>query len=464
MERYEIAIIGSGPAGYVGAIKAARFGVPVCVIEKDSFGGVCLNRGCIPTKAMVASSKMIRSARRASEFGFNIGGSISFDFNKLAGRASRVVEIEREGLEKLVQDNGATIIRGHASFVDNHTLNITSENGERQIFANNIIIATGSKSAALPFLPYDGEKVFSGEDIFNLSHLPESMIVVGGGYIGCEFSSIFSALGVKITVIEALPSLLPGTDTEISTILEREFRKENIKVLKGGRITGASVTDNVSVTLEDGTVISADVALVAVGRRASTEGLALKNIDLSTMPDGSINVNNQMMTGLHGIYAVGDVVGNPMLAHVASSECRVAVENALGRRFIMDYTVVPSSIYTYPEIGSVGLTEDQARDTGMEVRVGRILVRGLGISHAAGEIVGVAKIVTDAISDNIVGAHMIGERAADVVHEVAVAMFHGLSSSELGRIIHAHPTFSEAILEAALDVHGETIYITKKAA
>ncbi|MBE0447763.1 MAG: dihydrolipoyl dehydrogenase [Actinobacteria bacterium] len=464
MERYEIAIIGSGPAGYVGAIKAARFGVPTCVIEEASFGGVCLNTGCIPTKAMVASARAIRSAHRAQEFGFRIEGPINVDLNDLTRRKDHIVDIERQGLEKLVQKSGASIIKGRASFIDNNTLRISNAGGDRTIFSKNIIIATGSKSAELPFLPYDGVRVFSGEDILSLDNIPSTMLVIGGGYIGCEYSSLFSTLGTKITIIEALPNLIPGTDNEISAVLEREFRKEGIKIMLDSRITSASVGDNVSVTLADGTVVSADAALVAIGRRPFSSDIGLENIGLSTTPNGAIRVNNQMQTDIPGIYAVGDVIGNPMLAHVASAECKVAVENALGRRFIMDYTVVPSAIYTYPEIGSVGITENQAREMGMDIRVGRVLLRSLGISHAASEIVGVAKIITDAISDAIMGVHIVGERATDTIHEVAVAMFQGLSSSALGRVIHAHPTFSEAIAEASLDIHGETIYVPRRAA
>ncbi|HZD59567.1 MAG TPA: NAD(P)/FAD-dependent oxidoreductase, partial [Anaerolineae bacterium] len=384
--------------------------------------------------------------------------------DNLNRRKNRIVDIERKGIEGLVSKSGATIIKGHASFVDKNTLKISNAGGDQTIFSQNIIIATGSKSAELPFLPFDGKKVFSGEDLLSLEAIPDTMLIVGGGYIGSEYASLFSTLGTKITIIEALPNLVHGVDAEISRILEREFKKEGIKLMLGSQITSASVNDKVSVTLADGTVVSADVALVAVGRRPVSGGIGLENIGLPTMPNGAIRVNNQMATGIPGVYAVGDVVGNPMLAHVASAECRVAVENALGSRFIMDYTVVPAAIYTYPEIGSVGISEDQALEMGMDIRVGRVLLRSLGISHATGEIVGMAKIVADAISDAIIGVHVIGERATDIMHEVAVAMFQGLSASALGHVIHAHPTFSEAIAEASLDVHGETIYTARKVA
>ncbi|MHB8841120.1 MAG: dihydrolipoyl dehydrogenase [Candidatus Aquicultor sp.] len=464
MERYEIAIIGSGPAGYVGAVTAARAGVPVCIIEKGDFGGVCLNTGCIPTKTLVASAKALRNARRAGEYGIDIGDTIQTSLEKLQTRKDRVVDIEKQGLFKLVEKNDVQILKGHASFNDINTLKISGADGEQTIFSKNIIIATGSKPHALPFLAYDGVKVLSSDDLLRLTKLPDSMLIIGGGYIGCEFASIFSALGTKITIIEALPRLLMNTDEEVSAILAREFKKAGIDVRTNSTLVGTRVDDKVEATIEDGTVFTADIALVAIGRLPSTGGIGHEKIGLETLPNGGIKVNNQMMTNIPGIYAVGDVIGNPMLAHVASAECKVAVANALGNRYMMDYTVIPSGIYTYPEIGSVGITEGQAKDMGMDVKVGSVELRSLGISHASGEIAGKAKIIADAISDRIVGVHVIGERATDIIHEVAVAMYQGMTASALGMVIHAHPTFSELIYEAALDVNGNAIYMQRLAA
>lgn len=464
VERYEIAIIGSGPAGYVGAVTAARAGVPVCVIEKSDFGGVCLNTGCIPTKTLVASAKALRAARRAAEYGIDIEGTIQISLEKLQMRKERVVDVEKKGLTKLVERSGAQIIKGHASFVDKNSLKVVSDGGEKTIFAKNVIIATGSKPHALPFLPFDGVKVLSSDDLLRLNKLPDSMLIIGGGYIGCEFASIFSALGTKITIIEALPRLLMGTDEEVSTILSREFKKAGIDVRTNSRLVGTKVDDKVEATLEDGTVLTGDIALVAIGRVPSTGGIDAEKIGVQPLPKGGIKVNNQMMTNIPGIYAVGDVIGTVMLAHVASAECKVAVANALGNRYMMDYTVIPSAIYTYPEIGSVGITEGEARDMGMDVKIGSIELRNLGISHAAGEIAGMAKIVTDAVSGKIVGVHVIGERATDIIHEVAVAMYQGITASALSMVIHAHPTFSELISESALDVNGDAIFIQRMAA
>ncbi|MEW5706844.1 MAG: dihydrolipoyl dehydrogenase [Actinomycetota bacterium] len=464
MDRYEIAIIGSGPAGYVGAIKAARAGVPTCIIEKGEFGGVCLNIGCIPTKAMVASAKMLRNARRSSEFSVKIDGAISASLEDFYRRKDRIVEVEKKGLINLVESSGAVIKKGHASFLDNNTIKITSDGSEEIIHAKNIVIATGSKPAALPFLPFDGVKVLSSDNMLNLDKLPKSLLVIGGGYIGCEFASIFSALGTKVTIVEALPHILPNMDGDIAKVLDREFRKEKIEIHTNSKIVGAKISDVVTITLEDGTDISAEMALVSIGRRALIDGLGLENTGVSMLPQGIIKVNNQMRTNVPNIFAVGDVIGNPMLAHVASAECKVAIANALGNHFIMDYSVIPSGVFTYPEIGSVGLTENAARQMGMDVKVGSIQLRKIGISHASGEIIGLAKIVTDAISDKIVGAHIIGERATDLIHEIAAAMFQGMTSSMLGRMIHSHPSFSEVIAEAAQDVSGEAIYETRKAA
>lgn len=465
MERYDIAIIGSGPAGYVGAIKAARSGATTCIIEKEDIGGVCLNTGCIPTKTLVASAKVLRQTRRASDFGLLIDGSIEASIDKLYEHKNKVVETERQGLINLIQKSGAAIKKGHASFIDNRTVKISGPSGEEIMFAKDIIIATGSKPASLPFLPYDGIRVVSSDDLLNLRSLPESILVIGGGYIGCEFASLFSALGVKITIVEAMSHILPGMDKDIANLLAREFKKNNILIYTNSKIVGAEIDENVSLILENGETLSGDMALVAIGRRPLTDGLDLENAGVATLPTGSIIVNNQMMTNVPGIYAVGDVIGNPMLAHVASAECKVAVANALGNRYIMDYTVIPGAVYTYPEIGSIGISEDQARQMGMDIRIGSVQLRSLGISHATGETVGMAKIITDSISDTIVGIHIIGERAVDIMHEVAVAMFQGTTSSSLSMVIHAHPTFSEIIAEAAQDAHGEAIHkVLKKAA
>jgi dihydrolipoamide dehydrogenase len=481
MQRYEIAIIGAGPAGYVGAIKAARAGAAVCIIEDSEFGGACLNTGCIPTKTLVASSRLLRHARRASEFGIAIDGSPAPDFEQLMSRKNKVVDIEKQGLIKLVESSGVEIINGRASFIDHNTLRIVSAAGtgtggsaiaasqasaanETDIYAKNIIIATGSKPKALAFLPYDGKKVFSSDNIWALEKIPSSMLIIGGGYIGCEFASIFAPLGTKITILEALPKIVAGIDDDISDVLARELKKEGVAIKTGMKISGARVDDEVTVSFEDGSEISGDVALVSVGRRASSAGLNLEGIGVATLPNGDIDVNEQMMTSVPGVFAVGDVIGNPMLAHVASAECTVAVANALGQKLLMDYTLIPASIYTYPEIGTIGITEAQALEKGNDINVGNIQLRSLGISHAAGEIVGEAKIISDAMSDMILGVHIIGERAADIIHEAAVAMFQGMTASALGRVIHVHPTFSEVMGEAAQDVHGEAIYIRKKVA
>jgi len=463
MDKYDIAIIGSGPAGYEGAIVASRAGANVCIIEKGDFGGVCLNTGCIPTKTLVASSKVLRHARRAKDFGIDINGSVEASSESLFGRKNRVVDIEKRGLEQLVSKSGVTIIRGHASFIDKNTLKISNQEGEVSVYAKSIIIATGSKPAELPFMRYDGSRVVSSEQFLSLEEIPRSLIVVGGGYIGCEFASLLAPLGTDITIVEALPRLLMGVDDEIVTVLTREFKKDKINIKTNSKITGAKIDEKVTLSLKDGSEITGDLALVAVGRRPLTDGLSLDKIGIDRHPNGAIKIDNHMKTNVPGVYAVGDVVGNPMLAHVASAECKVAVSNVLGNRLIMDYTVIPAAIYTYPEIGSVGLTEAQAREMGMDVAVGKVELRNLGISHAAGEITGMAKIVSDSVSETIVGVHIISERATDLIHEVAVSMFHGVSSSELSRVIHAHPTFSEIVLEAAQDVNNEAVHVLKKA-
>ncbi|HEY3374077.1 MAG TPA: dihydrolipoyl dehydrogenase [Candidatus Aquicultor sp.] len=464
MERYEIAIIGAGPAGYVGAIRAARTGVPVCLIEEGRFGGVCLNTGCIPTKTLIASSRVLRHAYRASEFGIQIDGSIALDTKRLIERKDKVVEIERQGIMRLVEANGATLIQGHARFIDTHTLRITGPDDIKDIRANNIIIATGSTPKALPFLPFDGVRVFSSDDVLRLTKFPKSLLIIGGGYIGCEFSSMLRPFGVELTIIEAMDRLIPNVDTDIADILAREFKKDDIKVRTGVKITGAKVNDTVTVRLGDGSEATADTALVSIGRRPLISGLGLDDIGVIMKPDGSIIVDSHMMTNVPGVFAVGDVIGNPMLAHVASAECSVAVANALGNQLIMDYTVIPGTIYTNPEIGTIGLTEAHARSMGMDVRAGVMEFRKLGISHAIGEISGMAKIVADAVSDAILGAHVIGDRAADIIHEVAVAMLQGMTASALSRVIHAHPTASEVIMEASQDVQGRAIYTQRKAA
>jgi len=459
-----ITVLGGGPGGYVAALKAAQLGAQVTVVEKAEVGGTCLNWGCIPTKTLIASADALRLATNLADYGIDLNGSVSPNFTKIMERKDKVVSIQVRGIRSLFKSWGITLVEGRGTFVSPTGIEVEKTDGTKEkVETDKVIIATGSRPADISSFPFDGEKIISSNDAVILAAIPKSLLIIGAGVIGSEFACLFNDFGTDVTVVEMLPRPLATEDIEVSEQLGREFRKKKIKLLTGLGVTKVeSAPDGMHAFLSDGKEIIAEKVLVAVGRSLNSAGLGLEKIGVETASNGRIPVNEKMETNVAGIYAVGDVVGGMLLAHKASAEGIVAALNACGKATVMDYSVVPAAIFTSPEIGSVGLREQEAAEKGMNIRTGRFFFRGLGKAHAMGEISGFFKIIADAVSDRILGAHIMGPHASDLIHEVAVAMRAGLKAADIAGTIHAHPTLSEGILEASEDVHGEAIHLPKK--
>jgi len=457
-------VIGAGPGGYVAALRAAQLGAAVTVVESDEVGGTCLNRGCIPTKALLASAEMLDRMRRCEDFGLEISGDVQARLDRIMTRKDKIVATQVKGIRSLFKSNGITLIEGRARLVSAGGVEVSISGGEtRHIQGDAIIMATGSRPAAIRGLPYDGHRILSSSEALHLEAVPRRLVIIGAGVIGCEFAFIFRELGSEVTLVEALPRAVSTEDHEISDILERELKKKKIRLLKGTKTTGADVVkDAVIVSLESGDRLEADQVLVSIGRVPNTEGLGLEKAGVHLGEKGEIRVDDRMRTNVTGLYAVGDVTGGIMLAHVASKEGIVAVHNIMGEDVRMDYDVVPAGIFTHPEIGSVGLREYQCVERNLGVKVGHFQFRGLGKAHAMGEIAGMIKVIADAGTDRVLGVHVIGPHASDIVHEGALAIAHGLTSHDVARMIHAHPTLAEGLMEACEDVHDMAIHLPKK--
>lgn len=460
----KLAIVGSGPGGYVAAIKAAQLGARVTVIEDDEVGGTCLNWGCIPTKTMIGSCEVLAKVRELEKFGMQLKGEVVASLPKIMERKDKVVGIQVKGINGLFKSWGIELRRGRGMLTSPTTVEVRAKDGGSEtVEAEKIIIATGSRPARIPILPFDGERIISSSDALSIKEIPESLLIIGAGVIGSEFACIYRELGTEITMVEMLPRAVNTEDHEISELLEREFRKKKIKLLTGVKLEKVEVKpDGVHAFLSDGRELSAEKVLVSIGRALNSEDMGLEAAGVKKGERGNIIVNSRMETNVPGIYAVGDVTGGMLLAHVASAEGIVAVKNAMGQECEMDYSVVPAAIFTSPEIASVGLREHQAAEKGIAFRTGHFQFRGLGKAHAMGEISGFIKFISEEETDRILGAHIIGPHASDLIHEVAVAMRAGLSTREIAETIHTHPTLSEGVKEAAEDVNGEAIHVLKK--
>ncbi len=459
--KYDIAIIGAGPAGYVGAIRAAQLGAKAVVIEKGELGGVCMNVGCIPTKTIIASTELYSKIKKASSYGIEISGEAKANYSKIMERAQKVVEIGREGIQSLLDSNKIDLIQGEATLVDGKRIQIKAGYQEQQIVeSKKILIATGSRPMSLKGVAFDGTHILCSDDLFIMENAPETMTIIGGGVEGCEWAFVYASLGCKVTVIEMLERSLPLEDAEISKTLQREMKKKKITFKAGVKVKTIEKMKNrkAAVVLEDGNKIESEKVLMAIGRVFNTEALGLENAGVHLDDLGSIKVNRRMETSVQGVYAAGDVIGGMMLAHVASAEAITAVENALGKKASIDYESIPAGIFTTPEIGRVGLTEEEAIKKGIKLKVGRFNLRVLMKAHALGDIEGFVKIIADEKDDRVIGAHVIGAHAAEVIHELALAVKHKMKSHQVASLIHAHPTLSEAVMEAALDVSGEAIH------
>lgn len=456
-------VIGGGPGGYVAAIRAAQLGSKVLLIEKDQVGGTCTNRGCIPTKTMLADARMFERVRLSSVIKAD---GLRLDMGKLQDRKSKVVKRMITGIEFLLKDNGISFIRGKASFLDRETIEVEVEKGKEQFGSQKVIIATGSVSAQIPNVPIDGKVILTSTEMLNVSSIPQDLLIIGGGYIGMEFACLFSGLGSKATVIEMLPQIISTEDEEVIRGLTTLLKKKGIQIHAETKVKEAKVKDGcaeVRVIHQDGKeeVFEADKALMAVGRSPYTEGLQLEKAGVA-LEGKFIKVNERMETTSPGIYAIGDVTGRQMLAHKASAEGIVAAENALGRSNKVDYSKIPNCIFTLPEVASIGLTEKQAKEKGLRVRIGRYPFQSNGKALANGDTEGFVKVIADQELGQVVGVHILGDHATDLIGGLSVAMMLETTVEELGKTVQAHPTLMEAVAEASLDAIKEAIHLQKK--
>jgi len=469
-ENYDIAIIGAGPGGYVAAIRASQLGGRVVVMEKEELGGTCVNRGCIATKALLASANLLNSVKKGSDFGIN-SGEASVDFSVIAKRKEKIIKQFVNGIAQLFKSHGIVLIRGKGRLTErikDKMIEIEAEKNDgsvEKVMANKLIIATGSVPAQIPGISIDKREVITSDQALELEEIPSSLLVVGGGVIGVEFASIFNSLGSKVTIVELLERIIPTEDGEISEELKKFLVRSGIEVNTGVKVREI-VSDNgkrkvIMETPRGREEKVAQKVLIATGRRPYTEGLGLEKVGIE-LEKGRILVNERTETNLPGVFAIGDVVGGVLLAHVASAEGIVAGENAMGGQSKIDYRVIPNCIYSIPEVASVGLSEERAKEMGYEVSVGRFPFLANARATILGERVGLVKILADRKTDAILGVHIVGPDATELIGEASVAIKARVTTKDLERIIHAHPTLSEGIFEAAQDVHGEAIDLRKK--
>ncbi len=459
----KITVLGSGPGGYVLALKAAQMGAEVVVVEDREVGGTCLNRGCIPTKTLLASSELYGKMKRMAAFGFDLDGRITPNMKKIMARKEKIIATQVMGIHSLFKSWGVQLRRGRGELLSDRQVLVKGVDGEETITSDRIVIATGSKAGRIPTFPFDGKKIISSTDALELTEIPKRMLIVGAGVMGCEFACIYSELGTEVTIVELLPRAIATEDEEISALMERELRKKKIKLIKQVKAERLQICDDgVHTFISDGQEIITDKVLVAIGRTFNSEGIGLQKVGIRTGRRGEIEVNRQMSTNIDGVYAIGDVTGGLLLAHTASSEAVVAAVNMLGGTAAMDYDVVAAAIFTTPEIASVGLREHQAREANRSFITGRFQYRALGKAHAIGEISGIFKVIADRKTDRLLGAHIIGPHASDIIHEAAVAIRAGLTIKELTETIHAHPTLAEGFVAAAEDAHKQAIHLLRK--
>jgi dihydrolipoamide dehydrogenase len=461
-EEFDLIIIGSGPGGYVAGIRAGQLGLKAAVVEKDpKYGGTCGLRGCIPTKALLHTASMLDEIRGAAGLGINVAEPV-LDIDKAQDRKQKVVDTNAKGVEYLFKKNKVTGIRGIGRLTGPNEVEVEGADGKKTYGAKNIIIATGSVPRDIPIAPADGERILNSDHILELRKVPATLAVLGAGAVGTEFASIYASFGTKVTLIEMLPRVLPIEDEEVSAELQKALRKRGIEVMTGVKLTAAEKTENgVTLRLEGGKkdTVEAEMLLVAIGRRPVTENLGLEALGVE-LERGYVKVNQFMQTAVPHIYAIGDVINTPWLAHVASFEGVLAVEHMAGQKVKpINYDRVPSCTYCEPEVASVGLTEAKAKERGYDVQTGKFPFSALGKARIVGKTEGFVKVVRDKKYDEVLGVHIIGVHATDLIAEACVALQMEGTDEELFRTMHAHPTLSEAVHEAAHAAHGSAIHI-----
>ena len=458
----EAVVIGGGPAGYVAAIRLGQLGKETILIEKGNLGGVCLNIGCIPSKALIRVGKLKQRIDAAKQIGLEVTG-VNVDWGKVQAWKQSVVDRHVSGVEYLLKGNNVQVIKGTAKFSGPHQLEVTTPTGTEVVEGKDIVIATGSRYFDLPTFKFNGNTIISSTEALSLKEVPKKLVIIGGGVTGLEMGTMYAQLGCKVTIIEMLEQLLPGTDIDLVRIVERALRRLGIEYHTKSKANEYR-DGKVLATLEDGkqATYETDKVLVVVGRRPNTDELGLEKVGVQTDSHGFIQVNKKMQTNVPGIYAIGDVVGQPMLAHKASKEGVVAAEVIGGMNSEADFHAIPGVIFTDPEIATVGLTESQAKENGYDPVVGKFPFTALGRALLAGESEGFTKIVADKASNLVLGVHIVGAEASDMISEGALAIEMGATLEDIGLTVHPHPTLPESIMEAAEAANGKAIHILQK--
>jgi len=462
MEERDVVIVGGGPAGYVAAIRVSQLGGKATLIENNTIGGTCLNRGCIPTRALVRGVEFIDLAKSAKDFGVSYQES-EIDFSRMMARKDTIVRTVVSGVKLLLEGNGVEVINGTGKFLSPSQLEVQLGDGtKKEITTRRIIIATGSRCKKVSVPGEEGEKVINTTEALELKEIPKSMLIIGGGFVGIAFATIFSRLGISVTIVEQSPRILPEIDSEIVSILEKELKKEKIQTYTQAQVRrideGEQGEKNIAVTVRGEEANLTAEYVLATEREANTDGLGLDKAGVELNDKGGITVNKQMETSAPTILAAGDVTMQHMWTHVAYAEGIVAAENAMGKSSEIDYTVIPYWANTFPEISGVGISEDEATSRGYKVRVGRFPFAGNGMATILGERTGMIKVITEEKYGQILGVHIIGPQASNLISEAALAMKLDVTPEDISLTMHSHPTLSEALWEAAKDVSGETIH------
>jgi dihydrolipoamide dehydrogenase len=465
-KRFDVVVIGTGPGGYVAAIRAAQLGLKTAVVEKDELGGTCLNWGCIPTKAWIVTAHLYEQIKRAKEYGIEVGEpAVRWDW--LLERKNKVVKQLTGGVKTLLGGRQVEIVRGTAKLTAPTRLVVTQEGGAQvEVVASNVILATGATATMPPGFQLDGERIVTSQEALDLKKQPKRLAVLGGGVVGTEFASFFAAIGTQVTLIEMLPRLVPAEDDEIAQALERELKKQKIDLHLNTRVEGVKdgARGAVVLALAGGKTVEVDTVLVATGRRPYTDGLDLEKLGVARGDRGKVTVNDRLQTSAKNLYAIGDVTDIKQLAHFASAQGKAAAEIVAGHPSQTNWRAVPAATFTNPEIASVGLTEREAKAEGRELKIGRFPFRAHGRNIADGEIGGFVKLIGDAKTGQVLGAHIIGAKASELIHECSLAIAADLDVRDLAHAIHAHPTVTEVLGEAAEDADGVAIHLMRQEA
>ena len=460
MADYDLVVLGSGPGGYVAAIRAGQLGMRTAIIERDAIGGVCLNWGCIPSKALIRNAEVLNLVRHASDFGISFD-NMQYDYGKAIDRSRQVVRRLTNGVAFLLKKNNVEQIMGTGVLKDQNTVEVVDSG--HALSTSNVLIATGARQRALPNIPIDGQTVITSREAIVEREIPPRVVIIGGGATGVEFAYVYRSYGAEVTVIELLPSLIPLEDEDISKQLERSFKKQGIKAMVGAKVEGVSVENNIAkVSVSNGagtSVLECDKVLVAVGVQGNIENIGLEPVGVES-ERGFITINHHMETSVPGIYAIGDVTGRLLLAHVASAQGVTSVETMAGLAPPqLDYSLMPKAIYCKPQVASFGLTEEQAKEQGYSIKIGKFPFSASGKALALGETDGLIKLVVDTEIGEIIGAHMIGAEVTELLGEVSLTKLLDGTTTELGWLVHPHPTISETLKEAALGAEGQAIHI-----